>query len=134
MAHRHVLLALTASAAVAAAGCGSSSSHRTTSGASAPTLGGPAPAQLTGTFTTTLNRQDRAGAPKPDEWPIGPWTLVIGHHAGPNNARALGVGNGDTNRVVYRFGVSGNVLSIRCNDAPGLPSTGAESHAWTVRG
>jgi hypothetical protein len=87
-----------------------------------------------GTFKTSLNRSDAAGAPRPNELPIGPWTLVIGNSGGPNNARALGVGNGDTNRVLYRFGVKGSVLSIGCNNDQGLPAAGSQSYTWSMHG
>lgn len=122
-----------AALALAIAGCGSSSSS---SSSSKPKddLGGAAPASLVGTFSTTIDRSDAAGAPKPEELPIGPWTLVIGNSGGPDNSRALGVGNGDTDRVVYRFGVKGNVLSIRCNDDQGLPSAGSQSYLWSTDG
>ncbi len=114
-----------AALAVAATGCGSSSKPK-------DDLGGPAPASLLGTFSTTIDRGDAASAPKPQELPIGPWKLVIANSGGPDNSRALGVGNGDTDRVVYRFGVNGNVLSIRCNDDQGLPSSGSQSYLWST--
>jgi hypothetical protein len=124
-----------------AAGCGSdsgSSSQQATPAAQTtkakPNLGGPAPADLLGTFTTTLTRRDAAGARKPDELPIGPWTLVIGNSGGPGNSRALGIGNGDTNRVVYQFGVQGQTIALRCTDDQGIPTSGQEKFAFAVNG
>lgn len=130
---------LAASAAVAAplmalAACGSSTKQPTPPERVRSVLGGPAPQRLVGTFKTSLSRRDAAGAPKPNELPIGPWTLVIGNSGGPNNARALGVGNGDTNRVAYRFGVKGNVLALGCNDDQGLPAAGSQAYTWSIHG
>jgi hypothetical protein len=60
--------------------------------------------------------------------PLGPWTLVIGNRTGADGTRALGVGNGETDRVSYSFGVNGNHLLIRCNDGQGLPSTASQTY------
>jgi hypothetical protein len=117
----------------AAAACDSGPRHPAESGSEASSLDGRAPAALVGTFKTTITRRDAARAPKPDELPIGRWTLVIGNRGGPSNGRALGVGNGDTDRVVYRFGVSGNRLSIGCTDDQGLPASGVQTYTWSVR-
>jgi hypothetical protein len=135
MVRREIAPALVALATLtAAAGCGSSSSHPASSGHAQSALGGPASRQLIGTFTTTLTPRDRTAAPKPAELPTGPWTLVIGNNGGPNNSRALGLGNGDTNRVVYRFGVTGATLILGCTDQDGLPTGGSEKYAWSLRG
>jgi hypothetical protein len=117
----------------AASACDSGPRHAAESGSVPSGLGGQAPATLVGTFKTRITRRDATRAPKPDELPIGPWTLVIGNRGGPGNGRALGVGNGDTDRVVYRFGVSGNRLSIGCNDEQGLPASGVQTYTWSVR-
>lgn len=118
----------------ALAACGSSGPQPAHGKSDGTALGGPAPGGLVGTFKTSLSRRDATHAPRPGELPIGPWTLVIGNSGGPNNARALGVGNGDTNRVAYRFGVKGSVLSIGCNDDQGLPAAGSQSYTWSIRG
>jgi hypothetical protein len=118
----------------ATGGCGSSSKQTHTTASAASGLGGAAPQQLVGTFKTTLTRDDAARAPRPSELPIGPWTLVIGNSGGPGNSRAVGVGNGDTDRVVHRFGVKGNVFAMACTDDQGLPASGSEAYAWSIRG
>jgi hypothetical protein len=132
MRRRPQLIATVLVSLSAATAC-DSSPRPAASGSEPSSLGGQAPAALVGTFTTTITRRDAARAPKRDELPIGPWTLVIGNRGGPGNGRALGVGNGDTDRVVYRFGVSGNRLSIGCNDDQGLPASGAQAYTWSVR-
>jgi hypothetical protein len=114
-----------------ASGCGAGNVHPS---ASHGTLGGPAPALLAGTFTTTITRRDIANAPNPGEMPLGSWTLVIGNTGGTNNGRALALGPGDSGRDAYRFGVNGNRLTIGCDDDQGLPSAGSETFRWSVRG
>jgi hypothetical protein len=134
---KHSVL-LTTAAAVAAlsvvSGCGSGSSPTPASGPQHPGLGEQAPAQLAGTFTATFSRHDSADAPKPDELPTGPWTLVIANTGGPNNTRALAVGPGDTARVSFRFRVSGNRLVIGCNDDQELPGAGSQTYTWSISG
>ena len=97
-------------------------------------LGAQAPTRLTGTFTTTFSRHDAAGAPKPDELPIGLWTLIIGNTGGPNNNRALTVGPGASGGDSFRFGVSGNRLVIGCNDDQDLPTAGSQTYTWSISG
>jgi hypothetical protein len=118
----------------ASSGCGSASKHSAGTASQTSALGGPAPHQLVGTFRANLSRRDAVRAPRPAELPLGPWTLVIGNSGGPNNSRALGIGNGDTNKVLYRFGVRGNVLSVGCNDDQGLPAAGSQTYTWSIRG
>jgi hypothetical protein len=134
MPGKRLVVAIVAAASLGAlfAGCGSTTKRSAGATSQASALGGPAPERLVGTFKTSLSRRDAARAPKPNELPIGPWTLVIGNSGGPNNSRALGMGNGDTNRVVYRFGVKGNVLSVGCNDDLGLPAAGSQSYSWSI--
>jgi hypothetical protein len=135
-----VLIAGVAVLVPAVSGCGSNSKQsiqpavETSPAAQSSLLGGPAPASLVGTFTTTINRKDAAAAPKPDEMPIGSWTLVIDNSGGPNHFRALGIGDADNARVVYGFGVKGNLLSMGCVDDQGLPASGSESYTWSVEG
>jgi hypothetical protein len=132
MRGRELGLAIAATAALGAlAACGSSTKHPVHPRSAA--LGGPAPQELVGTFKTSLTRRDAAHAPRPNELPIGSWTLVIGNSGGPNNSRAVGIGPGDTDRVVYRFGVKRNVLAIGCNDDQGLPAPGAQTYTWSIR-
>jgi hypothetical protein len=117
-----------------ASGCGSTASHTANSSLSKESgLGGPAPARLLGMFRTKIGHREVSRAPKPDELPIGVWTLVITNNGGANHNRALGVGPGDTDRVTYRFGVSGNRLVIRCDNDQDLPSAGTQTYTWSIR-
>jgi hypothetical protein len=134
MQRKQLTAILVAAALGAAAGCGSSNTEPTRSGPTNAQLGGAAPTALVGTFKTTLTRRDVARAPIPNELPLGPWTLVIGNSAGPGHTRALGVGNGDYDRVVYRLGVNGNRVLLGCNNDQGLPSDGSETYIWSLRG
>jgi hypothetical protein len=115
-------------------GCGSGSHPAPTSSPQYSGSGSEAPAQLTGTYTATISRQDRTGAPRPAELPIGRWTLIIANTGGPNNGRALTVGPGDTGGVSFRFGAGGSHVAIGCNDDQDLPTAGSQTYTWSISG
>ena len=119
------------------AACGGGGSSSSTAGTSE----GPPPANLVGTYKTTLKPSDLPPNPSPPLAEGGPdWTLTISKNGGPNNSPALTINSGNESDSVTsaKLGVSGNTLFLHneeCENKAGTNTTFVESeYRWSLSG
>jgi hypothetical protein len=111
---RRPLLAIGLVTLVGAGGCGSDGDSDTTGTASAKQAEEQAPAELLGSYTTTLKASDLPPNP-PDELTHGSkqWKLTIANSGGIDNGPVFAIANGQAGSLENpSFGVKGDLVLL----------------------
>jgi hypothetical protein len=129
---------------IAAAGCGGDSSDKTAAASSATPQGdkpgGPPPAQLLGTYATTLKRADVPAGPPPELKSQRAWLMKITKDGGPGNAPSLAIIRPPSDPLeAATLSVSADTLTLSKEEcAPSDPSGQytfvTSAYRWTLDG
>jgi hypothetical protein len=137
MGRSRLVVVLTAVAAISA-GCGGGGDS---SSSKAGTSEGPPPANLVGTYKTTLKSGDLPPDPSPVVADGGPgWTLAIATNGGPDGGPALTITSSHESGALTsaKLGVSGKTLFLHneeCENKAGTNTTFVESeYRWSLSG
>lgn len=133
---RRILIS-TAALALVGAGCGGDDKASPSSSATTPQAAAPAPAELLGTYTTTLKRSDVPKPAPPELDGQYRWTLRITEDGGPDNKPALTIVKPpDDGLESSAMAVTGDELKLsgeECAQKTG-DSIVSSSYTWKAEG